>query len=91
MDEISVRPKYTRQSLPMRRRKNVKEQSTLFEGIMKQLVISVLILLVIGVIKSVDTPITVYINERLKSILFQEIDVKSIYTSIADFIKVFAS
>jgi len=87
MDDYSARSRYSRHSLKTKRRgKNAKEGGKLLDGIMRQLIIAIMILVVIGIFKSVNTPVTTFVNEKVKGILFQDIDVNNIYSGIDNFI-----
>ncbi|MCX7923834.1 MAG: peptidoglycan DD-metalloendopeptidase family protein [Clostridia bacterium] len=84
MDDIVVRPRYPRQSTTnRRRRKNVREaNSTLGEVIARQIVISIIVLAVIGIIKSANTPVTNFLTGKVKDVLTQNIEVKTINEGI---------
>lgn len=87
MDDIIVRSRYPRYNLPnRRRRKSIKGTGNLLETIARQMAISVIILLVVGIVKSVDTPVTNYISDKIKGILVQNIDIKNVYENVNGFI-----
>jgi murein DD-endopeptidase MepM/ murein hydrolase activator NlpD len=82
MDDIMVRSRYPRHSAPARRRKRYTRErngNSLLQTIMRQLIISLLILLVAGIVKSINTPVTNYITDKIQYVLKQNIELKSIY------------
>ena len=86
MEEVVTRPRYGRSHLPAKRRKrNVKETNDFFQKIIGQLILSILLLAVIGIIKSINSPPTNFATEKIKAVLFQNIDLKEVYTGIEGF------
>jgi murein DD-endopeptidase MepM/ murein hydrolase activator NlpD len=86
MDEYVARPRYARHNLPSKRRKkNVREGNKVFDGITRQLVIAILILLVIGIFQSVNTPVSAFINQKIKDFLFQDLNINEISTGIENY------
>ncbi len=87
MDDVIVRPAYPRHSLHnRRRRKNNKEKSAFLTTFKRQLIIAVMVLLAAAAVKSIKSPITYYITERIKFSLVQEMDLNGINSKIAGFI-----
>jgi murein DD-endopeptidase MepM/ murein hydrolase activator NlpD len=83
MDDIIVRSRYPRRSVPNRRRRRYAgEERTLAETIAMQAVIAVLILLAAVGVKSVDTPVTNFLTGKLKAVLSENVDMKTVYNDI---------
>lgn len=84
MDNIALRARYPRHSITTRkRRKNaVRETGGYKERLAKQIVISVLILMIAGIIRNANTSVTDYICEKLQTILSQNIEIQSVYAGI---------
>jgi len=83
MDDVFVRSRYPRHNTPNRRKKKYsKEDNTLVEKITWQLVAAIVILVIIVVIKSINTPVTNYLTEKVKAVVIENIDLKSLYQGI---------
>lgn len=90
MDDIIIRPRYPRHSIPVRRRKKFqKEEIALKEKIKRQLLISGLLLISVVVIKSIDTPFTNFVSDRIKDVILKNIEIKNVYESIEGLINKF--
>lgn len=88
MDDIVAKPRYVRHStMGRKKRRNLKEADSLAEKILKQAVISLLILVVIGMIKSVNTPVTGYLTDKIKQMLFHDINFTNIYDKVSELLK----
>jgi murein DD-endopeptidase MepM/ murein hydrolase activator NlpD len=80
MDDIMVRSRYPRHSIPSRRYKRIiRPEGNLPQTILRQLAVSILILLVAVIVKSINTPATNYISDKIQYTLKQNIEIKSIY------------
>lgn len=83
MDDVIVRSRYPRHSTSGRKkRRNPRDANTLLETVMRQVIISVLVLTAIGIIKSINTPATNFLSDRIKGILSQNIELKNVYEGI---------
>lgn len=91
MDNVAVRTRYPRHSMPVKKkRKNVREAGGYKDKLAKQMVISVLILLVAGILKTANTSATNYICDKASGILSQNIEIQGLYRKGEDlFHKVF--
>lgn len=90
MEDITVaRQRYPRHNVPVKRRnkKTSSASGSYLERMMFKVLICVVIMVVIGIIKSVNTPVTKMMCGKIKAVLMQNIDLKSEYKSINDFIK----
>lgn len=86
MEEVLPRPRYVRSSSTYRKKKkNLHETTTLLEKIIKQAFLCIIILIVVGLVKYINTPITNFISDKVKIVLFQNIELKSIYEQIDGF------
>lgn len=86
MDDFVVRSRYSRPGSQNRRKKrSVKESNTFIEGIIRKVIICILILVVLGIIKSANTPTTIYLMDNVKWALTQSIDYQSFYKSISGY------
>jgi murein DD-endopeptidase MepM/ murein hydrolase activator NlpD len=86
MEEAFPRHRYSRSSTNYRKKKkNNYDGNTLAEKIIKQTFFCICILLIIVVIKNINTPATNFISEKVKTILFQNIELKSVYSSMDGF------
>lgn len=85
MEDIIVRSRYPRHSAQGRRRKrNTRDESSLAEIILRQVAISVLILLILVIIKAANTPVTDYLSGKIAGAVLYDIDMKAIYGGIDD-------
>lgn len=83
MEDVIVRSRYPRHNLPGRRkRKNTRDTNTFTENIMRQVVISMIILLVVGIVKSADTQVTNFLSDKIKAVVFQDIEINAVYNGI---------
>lgn len=88
MDDFVIRPRYPRHSVQnRRRRKSAREESTLAETILRQALIAVVLLIVVVAVKSINTPVTGFLTEKVKEIITQDIELKAVYQSIDDWLK----
>jgi murein DD-endopeptidase MepM/ murein hydrolase activator NlpD len=80
MDDVMVRSRYPRHSIPGRRHKRIiRSERNLPQIILRQLAVSILILLVAVIVKSINTPATNYLSDKIQYTLKQNIEIKSIY------------
>ena len=80
MEEVMARSRYAHHTIPGRRRKRVaRENGRLPRIIARQLLIALILLLAAGIAKSVNTPVTNFISEKVQFALEQNIELKSIY------------
>jgi len=85
MNNVLVRSRYPRHSIPAKRRKRIAaERSNLQQIIIRQLVVSILILLVVSITKSINTPATNYTSEKIQYTLKQNMEINSIYEYIGN-------
>lgn len=82
MDDVIVRSRYPRRNTHYRKKKNQRGNNSLMVVIARQLVISVLILLAAGIIKKIDVPFTRNIENKIKYVINQNVELKSIYNNI---------
>ncbi len=85
MNDVIVRQRYSRygRSASVRRRKRTSgEQYPLAGKIMLQSIICIVILALISMIKSVDTPLTNYMYEKIRTGISQNIELGTIYEKI---------
>ena len=88
MDDIAVNSAYARHSpISRRKRKNKRDDGLLIDKITRQLVASIAILFVVILAKSINTPATNYVSNKIKSVSVINIEIKSIYGEIEKFIK----
>lgn len=80
MDDIVVRSKYPRHSVPGRRKRRNSTDSYFTMGTFtRQIVISVIILAMIAAIKYINSPATNYLSTKIQGILFHNVELKSVY------------
>ena len=80
MEEVMARSRYAHHTVPGRKRKRVvRENGGLPRVIARQLLIALILLLAAGITKSVNTPVTNFISEKVQLVLQQNIELKSIY------------
>ncbi len=80
MEEVMARSRYARHSVQGRRRKKaVREKGGLPRLITKQILIALVLLLVAVAAKSLNTPATNFVSEKIRFVLVQNIELKSIY------------
>ncbi|HPD01370.1 MAG TPA: peptidoglycan DD-metalloendopeptidase family protein [Acetivibrio sp.] len=91
MDDIVYRTRYPRQSIPQSRRKTRRSRRTkssdkyrfsLAQKVRVQIVICMFILLLAGIIKSVNTPVTNFLQHRIKDALSYNIEIKGILNGL---------
>lgn len=83
VDDVIVRRRLPRHNIPAKRkRKNTGQTVSLFERVVRQTLISIIILISLGIIKSVNSPVTNYLSDKAKTIIFQNIELKSLYEGI---------
>ncbi|HEX3028356.1 MAG TPA: M23 family metallopeptidase, partial [Clostridia bacterium] len=90
MEDIAVaRQRYPRHNVPVKRRnkKSSNASSSYLERMMFKVLICIVIMVVIGIIKSVNTPVTKMMCGKIKAALMQNIDLKSEFNGIIDLIK----
>jgi len=82
MDDIYTRHRYTKHKFNnKRKRKFQKDNQPIMETIIKQTLIAILILALIGIIKNTDTKPTNYLSDKIKDNLSYNINPKKIYAS----------
>jgi murein DD-endopeptidase MepM/ murein hydrolase activator NlpD len=83
MDDVMVRSRYPRRSVPAgRRKRNTGTKKGLAKIIARQTAVCLILLLAAGIIRLVDSPVTNYMNERIHYVLGQNIEMSSIYKYI---------
>ncbi|HHW30307.1 MAG TPA: M23 family metallopeptidase [Clostridiaceae bacterium] len=88
MDDIVARYKYPRHSTYYRRkRRATKAAYSTAEKIAKQVALSALILLLVVIIKSIDTPVTNFITSKINNILSADIEFQKVFDSVGNFFK----
>lgn len=86
MDDIIVRSRYPRHSGPVRRRhRNTRGEVSTNRTLIKQVLISIIILVLILIIKSIDTPVTNFLTDKVKESLVYSIDIQSVYEGVISF------
>jgi murein DD-endopeptidase MepM/ murein hydrolase activator NlpD len=86
MEEALPRSRYSRSNSKYRKRKSSSQENTLIEKIIKQALFCICLLIVVGAIKNINSPLTNLMSDKIKTFLFQNIDLKSVYTNVDDFI-----
>lgn len=87
MDDFVVRPRYPRSTIPSKRRKsNYRNENKLAELILRQTLASILLLIAIVGVKNFNTPSTNMITTKIQEVLFQSVDIKSVYKDVDSFI-----
>ncbi|HOQ36327.1 MAG TPA: M23 family metallopeptidase [Acetivibrio sp.] len=95
MDDIVFKTRYPRQSIPQSRRRtrrikrarsSSKDKFTLLQRVRVQIVICMFILLLAGIIKSIDSPVTKFLQGRIKAVLSYDIEIKSILAQLNTFL-----
>lgn len=88
MDDMAVNSAYARHSQISRiKRKNKRDDGLLIDKITRQLAASIAILSVVILTKSINTPATNYVSDKIKSVSVINIEIKSVYGEIEKFIK----
>ncbi|MGI6778966.1 MAG: M23 family metallopeptidase [Acetivibrionales bacterium] len=83
MDDIIQRSRYPRHSVNYRgRKKNTRANPTISEIVIRQVFISILILLVIVIVKNIDSSVTKYLSKKIQEAIFYNIEIKEIYQDI---------
>jgi len=84
MDDV-VRTRYARNSTSLRRRKKSQKvnTTTMAEKIILQIIACLAILVVVGLIKSIDSPVTNYLSDKLKAVVLKDADMESVYQGIS--------
>lgn len=87
MDDVMVRSRYVRHGTPASRRKkkNIRESDTLAQHMTRQAVICVAVLVLVGILKSIDSGVTNFMTNQVKWVLQQDVDMKGVYQGIDDF------
>ena len=86
MEGAIPRHRYTRSSAYQRKKKRSNHDSITFMGkILKQTFFCSCILISILVVKNINTPVTNFVSEKVKTSVFQNIEVKQVYTNLDDF------
>jgi Membrane proteins related to metalloendopeptidases len=83
MDDVMVRSRYPRHSIPAKRRSRYgKEKSKLPGLIFKQLVACIILLLVIIMVKNINSSFTNFLSDKVRFVLEQNIDLNSVFKSV---------
>ena len=83
MDDIMVRSRYPRHSVPAKRRSRYgREKSELPRLMVRQLAVCLLIFFVVFMVKSIDTPFTNYITGKVRYALEQNIELNNIFKTM---------
>jgi murein DD-endopeptidase MepM/ murein hydrolase activator NlpD len=86
LEEVVPRQRYYRNSSNYRKKKkNVSNGNTLIDKILKQTFFSICIFIIIITIKNIDTSVTNFMSDKVKTALFQNIELKSVYANIDEF------
>lgn len=87
MDDVIVRSRYPRRNVQNRkRRRTTRTNNTLFEKVVRQTLVCVLILLFFGIIKNTNNFIANFLFNKTKWIIERNIEFKGIYSQIDNFI-----
>ncbi len=94
MEEIVVRPRYSRRNHDVRRKRhnNIKEK-TLLEKIVLQVLVCILILITLGIIKNINTPFCEYLNSGVNKLLsydFKLTDINNSFDPLLNKVKAFS-
>lgn len=80
MEETMARPRYVRRTAPGRRyKRTAREGGRLPRIIARQFLIALALLIVVGIVKSINSPATNYMSDQVRFALQQNIDLKSAY------------
>lgn len=91
MDDIIYKTRYPRQSIPQSRRKTRrsrrvrsgdKDRFSLAQKVKVQIVICMFILLLAGIIKSVDSTVTNFLQHKIKDVMSYNIGIKSMLNGL---------
>lgn len=86
MDDIAIRSRYPRRNAYVSKRRHGIKTDTLSVKIARQFVISLLVLMIVWGIKSIDTPFTNFISDKIKSVVLIDMQIKNLYESIDKFV-----
>lgn len=87
MENVAVRSRYPRHAMTAKRkRKSVRETGSYRDKLVKQVMISVLVLMIVGIVKNANTSVTNYLCDKLSEILSQNIETQSVYDQMEGFI-----
>ncbi|MDP4093348.1 MAG: M23 family metallopeptidase [Bacillota bacterium] len=98
MDDIIVRPRNPRYNIPNklpnknrlpynRNKKSRTDSFNLLEVLLKQLVLSIICLLLVFGVKSINTPVTKFLSDKVKLVATDNIDINQIYKDIDGAVK----
>ncbi len=80
MDDIVNKTRYSRYSgSNRRRRRNTRESSTFAQTLMCQLAICIILLVIVGIIKSANTPVTEFLADKVRYVFSWDINLKEVY------------
>lgn len=80
MDDVVARPRYTRRTIPGKRYKNnARDNDRLPRIILRQLLAALVLLLIIGIVKSINSPVTNFLSEKVRFALTQNLELQNIY------------
>lgn len=83
MDNIIIRPRYQRSNTGGRkRRRNLRNENPFQSKIIRQLLPALIILVAIILLKAANTPVTNIMTDNVKSVLSQNIELETVYTSL---------
>ena len=83
MDDIVVRSRYPRHSIPAKRRSRYgKDKSNLPKLIARQVAVCILIFFVVFLVKSINTPFTNFITGQVRYVLEQNLELNNIFRSV---------
>ncbi len=85
MDDIMVRSRYPRHSIPAKRRSRYgREKSKLPRLMIRQLAVCLVIFLIVFLVRRIDTPFTNYITGKVQYVLEQDIELNSVFKTMDD-------
>ncbi|RCX20805.1 peptidase M23-like protein [Anaerobacterium chartisolvens] len=80
MEDIVSRPKYSRHNVSRRkRRNNIQGDSRIADKLLGQIIVCVALLIAVGAFKSIDTPATNFLTDKIKNEISRDIEPKAIY------------
>ncbi|MEG6614502.1 M23 family metallopeptidase [Pseudoclostridium thermosuccinogenes] len=81
MDDVIARPRYARNSAAIRRRRRSQKNASMSmaEKLVLKIIVCLAILVVVGLIRSINTPVTNFLSDKLKAAILHEVDLKGIY------------
>lgn len=90
MEDMVVRPRYPRRNnlrIKRRKKKQENEANNMVFLLLRQALISILILLILWGVKSINSPFTNYISGKIKWVVIEHTDIKTVYEGIDNLVE----